>query len=128
MAAVSALSETEALKIPPHSIEAEQAVLGGLMLSPESWDRVADKINERDFYRRDHQIIFRAISELAGKDQPFDAVTLGAARNADGGVWTGHVGRPASSLHGRRPGASTCSDADVAGSPPCARRWLGRRM
>lgn len=90
MAAVSALSETEALKIPPHSIEAEQAVLGGLMLSPESWDRVADKINERDFYRRDHQIIFRAISELAGKDQPFDAVTLGEWFEAQGvAEWVG---------------------------------------
>ena len=51
----------EALRVPPHSIEAEQAVLGGLMLAPESWDRVADRISVDDFYRKDHRLIFRAI-------------------------------------------------------------------
>ena len=49
------------LRIPPQSIEAEQAVLGGLMLAPESYDIVGDSISEHDFYRRDHQLIFRAI-------------------------------------------------------------------
>lgn len=67
----------DSLRIPPHSIEAEQAVLGGLMLTPESWDRVADRLVERDFYRRDHQMIFRAIGELQNKSMPPDAVTLG---------------------------------------------------
>ncbi|HNR91557.1 MAG TPA: replicative DNA helicase [Dokdonella sp.] len=67
----------EALRVPPHSIEAEQAVLGGLMLAPDAWERVADRINEEDFYRRDHRLIFRAINELAAKDMPCDAVTLG---------------------------------------------------
>ena len=67
----------ETLRVPPHSIEAEQAVLGGLMLSPESWERVADRISEEDFYRRDHRLIFRAINQLSEKDQPCDAVTLG---------------------------------------------------
>ncbi|WP_440221618.1 replicative DNA helicase [Dokdonella sp. MW10] len=67
----------EALRVPPHSVEAEQAVLGGLMLAPESWERVADRIGEEDFYRRDHRLIFRAINELSEKDQPCDAVTLG---------------------------------------------------
>jgi replicative DNA helicase len=65
------------LRVPPHSLEAEQAVLGGLMLSPEAWDRIADKIREEDFHRRDHQLIFRAIGELAEKGRPCDAVTLG---------------------------------------------------
>src|SRR5690606_7783029 len=65
------------LRIPPQSIEAEQAVLGGLMLAPESYDIVGDSISEHDFYRRDHQLIFRAIRELAEKSKPFDAVTLG---------------------------------------------------
>ncbi len=65
-----------ALRVPPHSIEAEQAVLGGLMLASEAWDRVADKISERDFSRRDHQLIFRAIGELAQRGMPCDAVTL----------------------------------------------------
>jgi len=65
------------LRIPPQSIEAEQAVLGGLMLAPDAYDTVADSLTERDFYRRDHQLIFRAIRELAEKNKPFDAVTLG---------------------------------------------------
>ena len=67
----------ESLRVPPHSIEAEQSVLGGLMLTQEAWDKVADKLTDADFYRRDHQIIFRAIGELATKGMPCDAVTLG---------------------------------------------------
>jgi replicative DNA helicase len=81
MSAVNPLSSTQRkidnLRVPPHSIEAEQAVLGGLLLVPESWDRVADRLIERDFYRRDHQMIFRAIGELQNKSMPPDAVTLG---------------------------------------------------
>ena len=65
------------LRVPPQSVEAEQAVLGGLMLAPDAYDRVADQLTEKDFYRRDHQLIFRAIRELAEKSRPFDAVTLG---------------------------------------------------
>jgi replicative DNA helicase len=67
----------ENLRVPPHSIEAEQAVLGGLMLSGQAWDRIADKLSEEDFYRREHRLIFRAIGELSGKNMPCDAVTLG---------------------------------------------------
>ena len=67
----------EQLRVPPHSTEAEQAVLGGLMLAPESYDSVGDVLVENDFYRRDHQLIYRAIRELAEKSRPFDAVTLG---------------------------------------------------
>ena len=65
------------LRVPPQSVEAEQAVLGGLMLAPDAYDRVADQLIDQDFYRRDHQLIFRAIRELAEKGKPFDAVTLG---------------------------------------------------
>jgi len=70
-------SRIEQLRVPPQSIEAEQAVLGGLMLAPEAFDRIADQITDGDFYRRDHQLIYRAIRELAEKNRPFDAVTLG---------------------------------------------------
>ena len=63
--------------MPPQSVEAEQAVLGGLMLAPDAYDRIADQLTEDDFYRRDHQLIYRAIRELAEKNKPFDAVTLG---------------------------------------------------
>ncbi|HEX5693528.1 MAG TPA: replicative DNA helicase [Arenimonas sp.] len=67
----------DALRLPPQSVEAEQAVLGGLMLAPESLDRVGDFLTENDFYRRDHRLVFRAIRELSDKNKPFDAVTLG---------------------------------------------------
>lgn len=60
----------------PYSVEAEQAVLGGLMLDNMGWDKVADVITEEDFYRRDHRLIFSAISHLANAGQPCDAVTL----------------------------------------------------
>ncbi|MCQ8118099.1 replicative DNA helicase [Methylomonas rosea] len=66
----------ESLKVPPHSIQAEQSVLGGLMLDNQTWDSVADKVVETDFYRRDHRLIFRSIAQLAEKQDPFDVVTL----------------------------------------------------
>jgi replicative DNA helicase len=67
---------TAAFKVPPHSIEAEQAVLGGLMLDNSAWDKVADMVAEDDFYRRDHRLIFHAIRLLAEKSDPCDVVTL----------------------------------------------------
>src|SRR5207344_1883144 len=70
-------SKIDALRVPPQSVEAEQAVIGGLMLAPESLDRVGDFLTEHDFYRRDHRLIYRAIRELSEKNKPFDAVTLG---------------------------------------------------
>ncbi len=77
-------SAVEALRVPPHSIDAEQAVLGGLMLAPDALDKVADKLAEQDFYRKDHRLIWRAISELAVKGMPCDAVTLGDWFEANG--------------------------------------------
>ncbi len=64
------------LKVPPHSIEAEQSVLGGLLLENSTWDQVADKVVESDFYRREHRLIFNAIRGLADRNDPFDVVTL----------------------------------------------------
>jgi len=74
----------EALRVSPHSLEAEQAVLGGLMLAPDAMDKVADKLGEDDFYRKDHRLIWRAIAELANKGMPCDAVTLGDWFDANG--------------------------------------------
>jgi len=51
-------------KIPPHSLEAEQAVLGGLMLSPEAWDEIADLIADSDFFKPAHKKIFFTLKEL----------------------------------------------------------------
>ena len=64
------------LRVPPHSVEAEQAVLGGLLLDNSTWDTVADRLRADDFYRRDHQLIFEAIAELSARSEPSDAVTL----------------------------------------------------
>ncbi|MEY2151123.1 replicative DNA helicase [Rhodanobacter sp. 115] len=80
----SSSSAVDALRVPPHSIDAEQAVLGGLMLAPDALDKVADRLGEDDFYRRDHRLIWRAINELANKGMPCDAVTLGDWFEANG--------------------------------------------
>jgi replicative DNA helicase len=69
-------SETDVLRVPPHSVEAEQSVLGGLLLDNSTWDTVADRLRSEDFYRRDHQHIFAAIAELSARGEPSDAVTL----------------------------------------------------
>jgi len=68
--------ETQKLKVPPHSIEAEQSILGGLMLDNSKWDVVGDKVLEEDFYRHDHRLIFRVISRLAGAGSALDVVTV----------------------------------------------------
>ncbi len=70
------VTNTESLRTPPYSLEAEQAVLGGLILDNSAWDQVADQINETDFHLFDHRLIFRAIDELVEKRQPFDVLTL----------------------------------------------------
>lgn len=76
----------DSFRVPPHSAQAEQSVLGGLMLDNEAWDQVADRIIEQDFYRREHQLIFRAIGQLADRQQPFDVVTLGEELERVGGL------------------------------------------
>ena len=65
------------LRLPPHSLEAEQSLLGGLLIDNEALDKVADLVSVNDFYRQDHQIIFQHIHHLIDKSQPADIVTLG---------------------------------------------------
>ncbi len=72
------------LRIPPQSVHAEQSVLGGLMLDPDAVNRVGDRLSANDFYRRDHQLIYSAILELADAGKPFDAVTIGEWFEAQG--------------------------------------------
>jgi replicative DNA helicase len=64
------------LRLPPHSVEAEQSLLGGLMLDQRAWDQVADIVTVGDLYRADHRLIFSAIAELVERNQPPDAVTV----------------------------------------------------
>ncbi|MGZ8190932.1 MAG: replicative DNA helicase [Methylococcaceae bacterium] len=78
----------DSLKIPPNSIQAEQSVLGGLMLDNQTWDSVADKVVESDFYRKDHRLIFRTIEQLAEKQLPFDIITISEALDAIGELET----------------------------------------
>lgn len=70
------MQKPEDFKTPPHAHEAEQSVIGGLMLDNQAWDKVADRIQDKDFYRSEHRILFRAISTLANNNKPFDVVTL----------------------------------------------------
>nr|WP_289847925.1 replicative DNA helicase [Aliiglaciecola lipolytica] len=64
------------MKIPPHSMEAEQSVLGSMLIAPDSWDKVAEVVVEEDFYNRSHRTIFRAIVRLLSANQPVDIITV----------------------------------------------------
>ncbi len=86
------------LKTPPHSIEAEQSILGGLLLDNSKWDVVGDKVIEEDFYRLDHRLIYRVVSRLASDGKPIDVVTvaeelerLGELENSGGMQYLGEL-------------------------------------
>ncbi len=64
------------LRIPPHSLEAESSVLGGLLLDNAAWDRVGDLLHDVDFYRYEHRLIFSALGSLINADKPADVVTV----------------------------------------------------
>ena len=72
---MSDLAEQQ-LRVPPHSVEAEQSLLGGLMLDNNAYDRVVDFVGADDFYRHDHRLIFAAVGALVQQGQPCDVVTL----------------------------------------------------
>ena len=72
------------IKMQPHSVEAEQSVLGGLLLSPDAWDAVAEEVSASDFYRPNHRLIFRQIAKLAEESEPVDFVTVADKLEARG--------------------------------------------
>lgn len=76
--------QLESLKVPPHSIEAEQSVLGGLLLDNAAWDRIADFLSQGDFYRYDHRIIYEHIGRLIAATRPADVVTVYEALTTSG--------------------------------------------
>jgi replicative DNA helicase len=78
------LGASDGLRLPPHSIEAEQSVLGGLMLDSAAWDQIADRVIAEDFYRNDHRLIFEAVAGLIERSQPCDAVTLSGHLESQG--------------------------------------------
>ena len=69
-------SEIRNLALPPHSIEAEQSMLGGLLLENSAYERVADVLTDDDFYRHEHKLIYRAISTLINENRPADIITV----------------------------------------------------
>ena len=72
----SGVDEIARLRVPPHSIEAEQSVLGGLLLDNSAWDRASDLLTQSDFYRHEHQLIFGAIQQLVNASKPADVITV----------------------------------------------------
>ena len=112
---------TAQLRVPPHSVEAEQALLGGLMLDNGSWDDVADLVSDEDFYRRDHRLIFSAVSALAAQGSPFDVITVserleseGALGNAGGLAYLGMLAKNTPSAANIKAYASIVRDHAVA--------------
>lgn len=75
--------ELSNLKVPPHSVEAEQSVLGALLLDNAQWDNVAETVTAEDFYRHEHRIIYRVMDRMASEANPFDVVTLGNELDRD---------------------------------------------
>jgi replicative DNA helicase len=68
--------EVARLRVPPHSVEAEQSVLGGLLLDNLAWDRAADLLTDTDFYRHEHKLIYAAVGALVNAAKPADVITV----------------------------------------------------
>lgn len=64
------------LRVPPHSMESESSVLGGLLLDNSAWDRVGDLLVDGDFYRHEHKLIYEAIGKLINASKPADVITV----------------------------------------------------
>ena len=102
----AAASAAPRLTVPPHSIEAEQSLLGGLMLDHKAWDKVADVVSAADFYRKDHQRIFAAIADLAEDANPCDVVTVSEWLDARGDLGSAGGLEYLASLANETPGAA----------------------
>ncbi len=72
------------LRVPPHSIQAEQQILGALLLDASQWDAVADRVAAADFWRREHQLVFQAVADLVAEQQAVDPVTVAERLQAAG--------------------------------------------
>ncbi len=72
-------AQIDQIKLPPHSVEAEQSVLGGLMLESAALDRISDLLTEEDFYRREHRLIYRQIVRMSEQAKPVDVITVAEA-------------------------------------------------
>jgi replicative DNA helicase len=68
--------QLDSIRLPPHSVEAEQSVLGGILLDTTAWDKITDLLTEQDFYRYEHRLIFRHIAKLTEQAKPVDVITV----------------------------------------------------
>jgi replicative DNA helicase len=100
-------AQIESLRLPPHSVEAEQAVLGGLLLSNSAWDRIGDVVSESDFYRADHRVLWRTITKLIEDNKPADVLTVAEALKITGELQD--VGGVAA-LHGLASGTPSAAN------------------
>jgi replicative DNA helicase len=75
----------QALKVPPHSVEAEQSLLGGLLIDNTAWDRLGGVLNDKDFYRPEHALIYKVITRLVGDNHPADVITVHDAIKSEQG-------------------------------------------
>lgn len=112
------------VSIAPHSFEAEQAILGGILIDPKAWDQIADRVGPDDFYRVEHQSIFRAMASLQAREQPIDVVTVSENLGAEG---LARIGGPAylATLVDTTPSATNVgSYADIVRERAIARRLI----
>ena len=75
----------QALKVPPHSVEAEQSLLGGLLIDNTAWDRLGGVLTDKDFYRPEHALIYKVIQRLVSDNQPADVITVHEAVKSEQG-------------------------------------------
>jgi replicative DNA helicase len=92
--------QVDSLKVPPHSTESEQSVIGGLMLDNQAWDRVAERVVAQDFYSQNHRKIFEVIAVLAESGKPIDLITvteeleqMGQLEDAGGFAYLGEIAK-----------------------------------
>ncbi len=104
----------EAVRVPPHSVDAEQGVIGGLLLDNRAWDRLGDLLSAEDFYRHDHRLIFGAASSLLNASKPADVLTVfdslqaaGQAEDAGGLAYLTAI------AHNVPSSANVCSYAEI---------------
>ena len=114
------------LKVPPHSIEAEQSFLGGLMLDENAWLKAADKVAAADFYRPAHRIIFNVMADLSNANQPLDVVTLSEALSSRGLLDKAGGNAYLAEIVECTPGASNVAAyADIVKERATLRRLIG---
>ena len=120
------MDDHQALKVPPHSIEAERSVLGGLMLDSEAWDRISALVTADDFYRSEHRPIFRAMEWLISQNKPLDIVTLAESLELHGELEDGGgLGYLTELASGTPTASNVAAYADIVQERATVRKLIG---